>query len=191
LADADADADDGGGARGYSWAPFGPGNQAAMTSGFSSERQVGPLADRIARELLEDAATPPHVREPLFAASVQAWARAEAAVRLIWEWLAERDLMTALTELTTSTEEEGKDGGGVVRRKATTRHVGSVLEALRKYETLAMNLRSKLGLDPAAAARVGRDLAERRYLDANATPLAAALAEIDARRRAVTGGDGG
>lgn len=170
--------------------PFGPDNASAMVTGYTSERKVGPLADRIARELLEDPATPPHVREPLFAASVQAWARAEAAVRLIWEWLAERDLMTALTELTTSNEIEDREGSSV-RRKATTRHVGSVLEALRKYETLAMNLRSKLGLDPAAAARVGRDLAERRYLDANATPLAAALTEIEARRRELAGGSGG
>jgi hypothetical protein len=60
---------------------------------------------------------------------------------------------------------------------------------LRKYESIAMNLRSKLGLDPASAARVGRDLAVARRLDAGATPLEDALAAIE-ERRALAAGSG-
>jgi hypothetical protein len=169
--------------------PFTDGNEAAVTTGAWSERRVGPLADQIARELLGDPETPPHIREPMFAASVQAWSRAEACCQLIWRWLAERDIMTALTDLTTSTEDEETFKGGA-HRKSTVRHVGSVLDSLRRWEAHASNLRSKLGLDPASAARVGRDLAARRYLDASATPLAAALTAIEENRKAITGGDG-
>ena len=53
-----------------------------------------------------------------------------------------------------------------------------------------MNLRAKLGLDPASAARVGRDLALARHMSAGATPLDEALAEIE-QRRALTAGSGG
>lgn len=169
--------------------PFTDGNEAAMVTGYRSARRVGPLAEQITRELLEDPDTPPHVREPMFAASVQAWARTEAVVRLLWAWLEEQDVMTALTDVTTSTEEEETHKGGATR-KSTTRHVGSVLDTLRKYETLGSNQRSKLGLDPSSAARLGRDLAERRYLDASATPLATALAAIEENRRAIGGGSG-
>ena len=57
-------------------APFTGGNEAAVTHGAHSGRRAGPLAEQIARELLEDPETPPHVREPVFAAAVTAWARA-------------------------------------------------------------------------------------------------------------------
>lgn len=70
--------------------PFEPGHELSMTAGHRSERKVGPLADQIAHDLLTDPDVPPHIREPLFAASVQAWARAEAVVRLLWQWLEER-----------------------------------------------------------------------------------------------------
>jgi len=185
-----AGAGHGGEPRGYSWPPFAAGNEAAVTHGANSERRVGPLAERIARELLEDPATPPHVREPVFAASVEAWAHTEAVVRLIRAWLAERDLMAGLAELTTTAEDEER-GKVTTRRKSTTRHVGPVLEALRKYETLAANLRGRLGLDPASAARVARDLALTRRMGAAATPLDAALAEIERRRALAEGGAGG
>ena len=111
-------------------------------------------------------------------------------MRLLWAWLEERDILTALTDLTKATEDEETFKGGATR-KTTTRHIGSVLDTLRRYETLASNQRSKLGLDPSSAARLGRDLAARRYLDANATPLAAALTAIEENRRAITGGDDG
>ncbi len=74
-----------------------PGNEEALVAGHRSERHVGPLAARIAQDLLTDPDVPPHIREPMFAAAVQAWARAEAVVRLLWAWLEERDVMAGLT----------------------------------------------------------------------------------------------
>ena len=66
-----------------------------------------------------------------------------------------------------------------------------MIDTLRRYEVHAANLRSKLGLDPASAARVGRDLALTRHMSAGATPLDEALAAIERRRALAAGGDGG
>ena len=149
---------------------------------------MGPLAARIARELLEDADTPGHLREPLFAASVQAWARAEAICRLLWAWLEGRDIMAGLSSVATATEDE-THSRGTVSRKSVTRTLPSVLDQLRRWESIASSLRSKLGLDPASAAKVGRDLAATRYMAA--APLESALAEIERRRSLTAGGGGG
>jgi hypothetical protein len=169
--------------------PFAAGNEEALATGHRSERRVGPLAAQIAGDLLTDPDVPPHIREPLFAAAVQAWARSEAIVRLLWAWLEERDIMAGLTAAATTTEEETQSGGKT-SRKSVTRSVASVIDTLRKYEVHSANLRSKLGLDPASAARVGRDLALTRHMSAGATPLDAALAEIE-QRRALAAGNGG
>lgn len=168
--------------------PFEPGNDAALVHGARSERYVGPLAARIAQELLEDANSPDHLREPLFAASVQAWARAEAMVTLLWRSLDGQDIEAGLAAVSTTDETE-TTVKGTTTRKGTIRSLPSVIDQLRRWETTAAGLRSKLGLDPASAARVGRDLALTRHM--NAAPLAAALDEIERRRRgALTAGGG-
>src|SRR5487761_1820062 len=168
--------------------PFTPGNESAVVHGARSERHVGPLAAQIAADLLADPDTPPHLHEPLFASAIQAWARAEAVCRLLWQWLDGKDVVGALSDLATTTEDE-EASGGMVHRKSVTRHMPSVLEQLRKFESQAANLRARLGLDPASAAKVGRDLAARRYMDA--APLNAALAEIEERRALTAGGGHG
>jgi len=165
--------------------PFAPGNESAVVHGARSERHVGPLAAQIAAELLADPDTPAHLHEPLFAAAVQAWSRAEATCQLLWRWIEGKDIMAALTDLATTTEDE-ESSHGKVHRRSVTRHVPSVLDMLRKYEAHAANLRGRLGLDPASAAKVGRDLAARRYMEAS--PLNAALAEIEERRALTAGG---
>ena len=170
--------------------PFPAGHEYSMVHGARSERKVGPLAVQIAQDLLTDPDVPPHIREPLFAASVQAWSRSEAICQLLWQWLTEHDVMAGLTSATTTTEDE-EQVNGKVHRKSLTRSVASVIDTLRRYEVHAANLRSKLGLDPASAARVGRDLALTRHMSAGATPLDEALAAIEERRALAAGGDGG
>jgi hypothetical protein len=167
--------------------PWPAGNEAALTHGARSERYVGPLAARIAQELLDDPDVPKHIREPMFAAAVQAWARAEAVCQQLWAWLEGRDIVAGLTAAATTTEDETRSKGQT-NRKSVTRSVPAVLDQLRRFEAHAANLRSKLGLDPASAARVARDLAARRYMDA--TPLASALEQME-QRRALTAGSGG
>ena len=79
-----------------------------------------------------------------------------------------------------------------MNRKSVTRSVASVIDTLRRYEVHAANLRSaSSGLDPASAARVGRDLALTRHMSAGATPLDEALAEIEERRALAAGGGDG
>jgi hypothetical protein len=167
--------------------PFAPGNERAVVHGARSERHVGPLAAQIAADLLADADTPTHLHEPAFASAIQAWARAEAVVRLLWAWIDGQDVMAALTDVETREEDEEADHGEI-HRKSVTRRVAAAVDQLRKYETLASNLRGRLGLDPASAAKVARDVSARRYMDAQ--PLAAALAEIEQNRALTAGGAG-
>ncbi len=121
------------GARGYSWAPFEPGNLAALRHGAMSPRKMGPIADRLAAELAEAA---PWTARPAFAASVAAWARAEARTVLVTTWLADHGLL---------------DDDGAPRPAATF---------LVKLETQAANLRTRLALDPAALAALLAKLVE-------------------------------
>lgn len=149
------------GARGYSWPPFEPGNEVATRHGANSERHVGPLAEQIATALLTHPDTPPYVREPSYAAVVRAWSRAEAVVELLWNWLGEHDLDGALTDLTT-TDEDAELSKGSMSKHTTSKHVESVLTQLHRHEVRAMNLRSRLGLDPLSRARLGKDVASQR-----------------------------
>ena len=167
--------------------PFAPGNESAVVHGAKSERSVAPLAVQIAEELLEDAGTPDHLREPMFAPAVQAWARAEAVAELLFRHLGARDLQAAMTD-TTSADEEERSTKGKTTRHSETRRTNAALDQWHRASAHAAALRSKLGLDPASAARVGRDLAARRYLD-GASPLTAALETMEKRRALTAGAD--
>lgn len=120
-------------ARGYSWAPFQPGNVAGLRHGAGSERKVSPIASRLAAELAE---TAPWTSRPAFAASVAAWSRAEARVSLVAGWLDEHGLL----------DPDGEPRGAAA--------------FLVKLESQAANLRARLGLDPAALAGLLAKLAE-------------------------------
>lgn len=148
-------------ARGYSWPPAEPGNELATRHGAHSERHVGPLAEQIATALLADPDTPQYLREPSYAATVRAWSRAEAVVDLLWRWLEQHDLDAALTDVT-STDEDTTNAKGRSSKRTTSRHVESVLAQLHRHEVRAMNLRSRLGMDPLSRARLGKDVAAQR-----------------------------
>lgn len=150
-----------GDARGYSWPPFEPGNEVATRHGANSERRVGPLAEQLAAALLADQNTPSYIREPSYMSVVRAWSRAEAVVELLWRWLEQHDLDAALTDLT-ETDEDTEMTKGSASKRTTSRHVESVLTQLHRHEVRAMNLRSRLGLDPLSRARLGKDVAAQR-----------------------------
>src|SRR5438105_4778631 len=74
--------------------PFEPGNVMALRHGAYSPRKVDPLATELVEQLLAQAAAPgssvAYVAEPSYRPSVWAWARVEARVQLLVEYLEER-----------------------------------------------------------------------------------------------------
>lgn len=121
-------------ARGYSWEPFRPGHELSLKHGAWSPRYVDPLAAEMVAATL---AAPgcQYLDTPRWSAAVWAWARAEARCELLGRWVDEH-------------------GGGVNDDGS----VAGALNALRLWEVRAANCRSRLGLDPLSAARLGRDV---------------------------------
>lgn len=117
--------------RGYSWPAFTRGNEVALRHGAWSPRKIDPLAS----ELVESVSRQVEWWRPADMPSVWAWARTEARVQLLTEWLAERGDL---------------DDDGNVRAAA---------DLLTRLEARAQSLRSALGLDPTSRARLGRDVA--------------------------------
>lgn len=142
-----------GGRRGYSWPPFEPGNEVALTAGYRSPRRVDPIADALSAWVLSLDGLD-HLREPRFVPAVAAWARAEAVVLLLSDYAAGMAVEQAT----------------VPAKKGAS---SSPLEILRAWEETAARRRAQLGLDPMAAARLQRELVE-----ANATARFAGLDQV-------------
>lgn len=131
-------------ARRYSWPPFEAGNAVAVKHGAASRTGEGtwrPVAERLVVELAEVA---PWTTRPAFGAAAWAWARAEAKVMLVSDWLDERGLLTA---------------DGEPRPAATF---------LERLEARAANARERLGLDPQAFVRLFTALTASPSTDADA-----------------------
>lgn len=144
--------------------PFQPGHELSMKHGADSPRRVDPVAQALAVELLADEALA-YLRAPRFAAAVQAWAKSEAKVALISEWVDQMPIEMAANSKAGST---------------------SPLELLRRWETNAQGHRSRLGLDPVSAAKLGKDVSQGRQADA-ATELTRMRRDAEARRAAEPG----
>lgn len=177
--------------RGYSWPPFEAGHERSVVSGAHSPRRVEPRAAEIASAIRADPSSPEWLRLPQYAAALAAYARTEAIVSLLTEWLDTQDLGDVLTDTTRTAEVEERTKTRTTRRSTQTRVV-SVLDQLHRAETRANSLRRELGLTPASAARLTRDLSQSRWY-AGASPLDKALSAIEAKRQAAVGagGDGG
>jgi Phage terminase, small subunit len=115
----------------YRWADATPGNTIALKHGAWSPRKIDPLAAEIIEQVTNDL----EWLRPCDRPALHAWARAEARIQLLSEFLAERGDL---------------DDDGSVRPAA---------DLLTRLETQAAGLRSRLGLDPLSRARLGRDVA--------------------------------
>ena len=82
---------------------------------------------------------------------------AEAQCVLLRRYIDSLGIEQALSEAMTGEESEVRQGLAV-KRMSQSRRVMAAWDALHRCEVRAMNLRSRLGLDPAARARMGRDL---------------------------------
>lgn len=146
-------------ARGYSWPPFAPGHELAVKHGAYSPRRVDPLAAELVGLVLADDAVA-YLREPRWRPALWAWARAEAQVQLLTEYL----------------EAKGAGVEGGVGDLGEER-VRSAYLLLHRAETRATTGRTRLGLDPLSAARLGRDKA------ATGVDVAKLMAELERRER--------
>lgn len=116
--------------------PFAPGHELSLKHGAYSPRTVDPRAAELVDGVLADPELG-YLAQPRFRAAVWSWARAEARVQLLEGWLVEHDSI-------------GVDAEGEVL---------PVLAALRGWSMTASKMLARLGLDPAAAAALGRDVA--------------------------------
>lgn len=116
-----------------------PGNELGLRHGAYSPRRVDPLA----RELVEQTvAHLPQLGAPQWAPAMWAWARAEAQVQLLVEYLSVAGAVAG-------------DGVGDLGDEK----VRAAYLLLHRAEARADRSRARLGLDPLSAARLGRDKA--------------------------------
>lgn len=146
--------------RGARQAPFGAGNRVGEVHGAHSAPRVAALAAEIEQGARADPAWPAYLDDAGYASAVTSWARAEAIVSLLWEWLAERDPTEALTSTLDSTTVTDGDGAGSSTSRTRTKRVASALDQLARWEAAASRQRQRLGLDPLSRARLGRDVAQ-------------------------------
>ncbi|KAA1426467.1 hypothetical protein [Nocardioides antri] len=123
--------------------PFAPGNEVADmrwqdSHGAYSPRKVDPLAKELVDLVLADPSTA-YLQAGHWRPALYAWARAEAQVQLVSEWLADQ-----------ATEKHPIGDLGDERVRAA-------YLLLHRAETRATTGRTRLGLDPLSAARLGRD----------------------------------
>lgn len=123
--------------------PFEPGNDVAVRHGAYSPRRVDPLAQTFVDLVLEDPAVV-QLQAAHWRPALWAWARAEAQVQLLTEWL---------------DTQSGDDGIGDLTSDA----VRAAYLLLHRAEARAISGRGRLGLDPLSAARLGRDKASAAF----------------------------
>lgn len=143
--------------------PFQPGNtMTPSTHGAYSPRWVNPLAADFVAITLEDPTVPGYVKAPAYRAELYALGRAEAQVQLITEWLEKR------------AEESGDPVGGLASEE-----VRSAYLLLHRAEGRASSSRSRLGLTPTAAARMGKHVAQGQAANADVAKAMAQLEQIE------------
>jgi len=139
----------GGPARGYSWKTFTAGHEVSLKHGGYSPRRVGPLAAELLEHVTAEAQQPgsptSYLSEAAYRPALTAWAECEARIQLV------REFLLRLTDDDPDTGRPGDiDGEGAIRPAA---------ELLLRLENQALKHRERLGLDPLARARLGRDVA--------------------------------
>lgn len=117
------------------WRDAEPGNTIAQKHGAFSPRVVDPVAASLVENVVE---LVPYLGDPSYEPAVWAWGRAEARVQVLAAWLDENGPL---------------DEAGDPR---------PALAALLQFERLAMNHRTRLGLDPLSRAALGRDVAAQQ-----------------------------
>jgi hypothetical protein len=137
--------------------------------GAFSPRRVGPVAQQVVQEILEDPATPRYLKDDSsYRLSLESLGRLEAIVRLLWSWLETQleahDVQELLQDVTEAEEHERHDGA-VVTRRSVSRRVESVLGQIRRYEIAAAQARKALGLDPSSRSKMAARILQPARMD--------------------------
>lgn len=144
---------------------FEPGNlMSPTTHGAYSPRKVDPLAQELVDALLVDDTVPVYAKASAYRAELWAWARAEAQAQLVTEWLIEAG-------------ESAANGVGDLSSQAV--HTAYLL--LHRAEGRAASARTRLGLTPVSAARLGKDVAVGHAASVDVAQRMALLADAEAR----------
>jgi hypothetical protein len=153
-------------ARGYAWPPFEAENFAALRHGAHSPRKVRPVAEEIARALLEVA---PWTARPAFEAVRASWAWVEAQLVLLRVFVDEQGML---------------DADGQPR---------PAVSLSARLESRASSLRAELGLTPQSLAKLLSNLASVAVAGGDGDGLASLKAEgariLAAREAALLAGD--
>lgn len=140
-----------------SWPPFEPGNQAAVTHG-AYRASIGQEAVRLAESLRDDPACP-WLAEPAYWPLELAFSRATLMAEKLWAFMeGHGDVQALLSEVTSQEGTQLAAKGRVTSRTVSTR-VASAFEAWVKVTGRQEGLADKLGLSPAARARMRLDVA--------------------------------
>ncbi len=139
--------------RNYKWPDATDGNWLALRHGAYSPRKVDPLAEELVTLAIE---TVGYLDDPSYSFSLWAWARAEARVQLLTEYLAK------LADEDVSPTDE------VAMRADDSR---------LKWERRASDERDRLGLNPTARARLEQALSSATR---NVVDIGAALSALEA-----------
>lgn len=140
--------------------PFEPGNEMAAKHGAYSPRKVDPLAGAFVDAVLADGGAR-HAHAQVYRPALWAWARAEAQVQLLTEYLA------------VAGEAAGEGVGDLESERVRAAYL-----LLHRAEARALSGRARLGLDPLSRARLGKDVA------AGQLDTARLMAELERRDRA-------
>lgn len=145
--------------------PFAPGNTLSpSTHGAYSPRKVEPLAQELVDLVLGDDSVPAYAKASAYRLELWATCRAEAQVQLLSEYLIAKG-------------EESGDGLGDLGDE----RIKAAYLLLHRAEARAASGRTRLGLTPIAAARMGKDVAIGQ---AASTDVAVRMAQLhDAEER--------
>lgn len=108
--------------------PFEKGHELSTKHGAWSDRKVSPVAQRYETTALQ---TVDYLADPSYRPALSAWARTEARIELLEEWLDEHGMVD--------------DETGQVRGAANL---------LARFETQAARQRERLGMDPLSRAKI-------------------------------------
>ena len=161
---------------------FRPGNVLALEHGIYSARSLTPRAEEILLRERAKPTWPAYLEEPVYERAVRAWSRAEAMLELYTEYVEQQTAEVMSTEFGEAEEDITGDGekGGNSTRRSRTRKTGPSLELWRKLDAAASMHRTKLGLDPLARARLGKDIASSQ------ADMARIMADMDREERSAS-----